>query len=216
MSSRLNRDKPFGKVTPPTIEAGTDRPAFYNQDGRFYDAHDRLIVAGETAPPPPSVPVVAQKPAVAEPAKEGGAPAEVAATAEDKPAAPPAADAPAADSISKLLAKVRTLPFASFKKQAKALLGDDCPAGKDAIIAALKEAQAKGDTPKADAPAPVKVSGKDIDLAAWGRGQKDYLFADVRKAIKTKDARVCTTMKDAVEHLIDTKVITAQDARSTN
>ena len=48
---KLNRSKPFGTVNPPEIMAGTDRPAVYAQDGKWFDAHDRDIVLGQKLRP---------------------------------------------------------------------------------------------------------------------------------------------------------------------
>lgn len=55
--------------------------------------------------------------------------------------------------------------------------------------------------------------GKTIDLAAWGRGQADYLWAEVAKEIRKQYHVQVTERHDAVNLLIDQKVIRAAEAR---
>lgn len=214
LPARLNRDRPFGKVTPPSVEPGTDRAAFYAQDDKYFDVYDREIVPGVPAPAP-SVPIVAAPaPAPVAVATETEAPA----TAPAAPVVTPVLTKPKEKSIAEVLAGLESgaLPWAAFRKEAKRILGAACPAAKDATIAALRAAQGNGGKPVEEpqqAPAPVKTkSGTTIDLAGWGRNTEQYLFGDVRKAIQAKDAKVVSTVKDAIEHLIDTKVVTAQEA----
>lgn len=77
------------------------------------------------------------------------------------------------------------------------------------VMAALKEAAAPA-TPKAAADEP---ADGEVDLAAWGRGQVDYLFADVAKAITAQFHRKVTTEHDAIDTLIEERLITAKQAR---
>ena len=44
-------------------------------------------------------------------------------------------------------------------------------------------------------------------------GQKQYLFADVRKAIRTRFSRSVTTVRDAIDALIDEEIVQANVAR---
>ena len=142
-----------------------------------------------------------------------------------------------------LLANASAMPWAAFRKRAKEILGETCPAGKAEMIVALQAAiqhyearkQKRTAGPKVadgDAKSPgltwngltgqeeaqtltAKPAAKpgEIDLAAWGRGQHEYLFGDVRKAIRTKFSTSVTERRDAVNLLIDDKVIAAAEAR---
>lgn len=223
---KLNRSKPFGTVNPPEIMAGTDRPAVYAQDGKWFDAHDRDIVLGQKL----------------RPEETAGINTEVAQAETERPYLSPA----------ELIADANTLPYAVFQREAKRILGDTCPAGKEQIIAALKKAvgeyierqqkrgnkkpRAKPDVADADPPdtdteplserssastkaAPAKPAkaGKDaIELAAWARGDANYLFGDVRKAIRQKYGKQISGANEkmeALDFLIENKVITAAQAR---
>jgi hypothetical protein len=208
---KLNRSKPFGYVTPPMTEADMDRAAFYDQDGRLFDAHDREIVRG--------VALVAEKAAPAPAPAAKSQPAAKAATAEaSEPAVETApADAPPALSLDEVIAAVTTMPWAGWHKQAKRILGDACPGGKRDTLDALNEKLKEEHQPNLQAQkaeAAAKPNGKDLDLAAWGRGTQPYLFGEVRKAILARDNKMVTTQKDAVDHLIETRVITAAEARA--
>jgi hypothetical protein len=52
-----------------------------------------------------------------------------------------------------------------------------------------------------------------VDLLAWARGQKEYLWGEVRKAIKAEFGRNVSERDDAVEFLIAQGKITANEAR---
>ena len=208
---KLDRSRDFGKITPAWQPDDCDRPAFYEQDNRLYDAHDRLIEPGKPLP----VQVVPE------------------VTSEGDRAKGPAM------SPAELIRQADTLPWPQFHKGAKAILGKLCPPGKPAIVLALQEAltayearvakrssgAAKGMTwdgmvggpgepPTAEpAPGPVAKANGGVDLAAWGRGQKDYLFGEVQKAIRTTLHRQVTERRDAVDFLIEAGVIQAAEAR---
>jgi hypothetical protein len=76
---------------------------------------------------------------------------------------------------------------------------------------ALRNAPAKkpADAPAAAAPA----AGTGIDLAAWARGQKDYLPPELFKAIRGKYNVQLSQRRDAIELLIKEGVVTAAEAR---
>lgn len=208
---KLDRTRAFGTISPPYLDEAFDRPAYYEQDGKLFDAHDRLIEPGKP---------IEEEPTVAEEAK--GAAAEM--------------------SPSALLANASAMPWAAFRKRAREILGDTCPAGKAEMVVALQAAiqhyearQKKRSGPKVAEPdqksagltwngltgeepaetLSAKPAAKpgEIDLAAWGRGQKEYLFGDVRKAIRSKYSTSVTERRDAVNLLVDEKVISAAEAR---
>jgi hypothetical protein len=60
---------------------------------------------------------------------------------------------------------------------------------------------------------PSGLSKTGVDLAAWGRGQKEYLWGEVRKAIKSEFGRNVSERDDAVEFLIGEGIITSEEAR---
>jgi hypothetical protein len=186
---RLDRSKPFGKVVPPYQTDNMDRPAVADQDGKLFDQYGYEIIPGVPGPPPE----------------------ELSETA-------PAADPGSTNSAADLLGQADALPFPAFRARARKILGDRCPASKDGIIVALKRAVANPDaaTPSSNQAAPAAAKDQKasaVDLAAWGRGQKNYLFAEVRKAIRERLNRVVSTTEDAVDALIDAKVISAATAR---
>lgn len=195
MLMKLDRSKPFGRVAPPMEVPGFDRPAYYEQDGTLFDAHD-LALADEA-------------PAVVEKPKGEAAPAL---------------------SVEDLINGADTLAYPVFHRGAKAILGDKCPSGKRAIVAALTDAKAVYDERKAKhaAPAPAVAavtapespprtttapSKAGIDLAAWGRGQRDYIFTEVQKAVRTTYHAQLSERRAVVEFLIEQGVITAAEAR---
>lgn len=186
---KLDRSKPFGRIAPPLTIEGFDVPAHYEQHGQLFDAHDRaLSVAKEEKP-------VEKK-----------------------------ADAPATVmSVEELFVSADTIAYPVFHKHAKAILGEKCPSGKKAILAALADAKKAYDERKAKvaapvveepdpaAPAPAKASG--VDLAAWGRGQKNYLFNEIQKAVRATYHAVLSERRDVLTLLIEQGVITAAEAR---
>lgn len=182
---QLDRTRPFGTVSPPLMEEDFDRPAHYEQDGKLFDAHDRLIIPGEPLP--------------------GQAPKKVEAEAVE------------VVSVSELLATVDSTPWFKWLKQAKAVLGPTCPAGKSSILEALREAQAaytaRQEKRTQQAPEPASSMPGQVDLVAWGQGRVNYIFSEVRKAIQQRFNTVCTTTHDAVDVLISQGVVTAAHAR---
>ncbi len=237
---KLDRSRPFGRVTPPYDGEGAfDRNAFFTQDGVFFDQHDREIVPGlpmaqivpyapgpvtrDNTPPPATVPAEGAGPGDAG-GSGGGGRHPLDHDGDGRPGGSlPAGPLDAAMSPADLLRQADTLSWPQFRKQAKAIFGPDCPAHKDAIKAALIEkvnAEASAapapkpaaPTPPAPAPAPQgKATG--VDLAAWGRGRQEYLFGDIRKAIRAQYGKVVTERHDAVDFLIEQGVITAESAR---
>jgi hypothetical protein len=83
------------------------------------------------------------------------------------------------------------------------------------------DARTAGAGDNADAPAP----GAAVDLAAWGRGDREYPFDEVRLAIDERiireierivDSRFVSlrTRRDAVEWLVKEGLIEAAEART--
>ena len=199
--NRLDRSKEFGKITPPWQDDSFDRPAYYEQGGRLYDAHDRLIEPGKPVSGPDPVPV-----AIAEPEPDN----------ELMPAAT-------------LLAQADSMAWAKFRSEAKKILGTTCPAGKEDIKRALADAVAAVEA-KLERSKPKSASspgltwdgvtggseaakGGAVDLAAWAMGKREYLFGEVQKAIRTAYHKQVTERRDAVDFLVEQKVIAAASAR---
>lgn len=214
---KLDRTKDFGTVSPPWMPDGCDRPAYYEQGGQLFDAHDVQIVKGKKQ-------IV---PAVASESDRSNPPGVV----EPEPGVPTI-------SVEALMAQAQTMPWPAFKKHARSILGETCPNGKAAMLEALNKAlgdyqerQARkkgmswgalnGQPPEATTSVPAVAADSSyvvgaVDLAAWGRGQQEYLFSQVRKAIKARFNRVCQgarERKDAVDFLVEQKVIPAHEAR---
>lgn len=195
---KLDRSKAFGIITPPLLEDDFDRPACFEQNAKLYDAHDRLIEPGK--------PLAAD---LLDTEDDGGA-----------------ADVPGIMPASQLLADADVMPWARFKAQAKIILGETCPSDKNSIKAALSEAVAKVRQRQMKRNTPGVgltwdgVTGKDqakagdINLAAWARGQTEYLFAEVQKALRATYAKQVTERRDAVDFLIEQGVIAANEART--
>jgi hypothetical protein len=53
----------------------------------------------------------------------------------------------------------------------------------------------------------------DVDLAAWGRGEMDYLTGELLEAIDARFARVATSRPEALALLLDEGMITVAEAR---
>ena len=221
--SKLDRSKPYGTITPPWEDnPDFDRPAHFEQGGRYFDAQDREIIAGEPAAKPARAKAATQSTST-DKAKNAAPTASDEANPLDhdgdgRPGgslpAGPALDVTAAELLARM--KARTIAWNAAQKSAKRILGGDCPAGKAAIMEALKVAAQAGSKHK---PAPEKSNKKEapdtggIDLAAWGRGQKEYLFDEVRKAIRKAYHVGVNDRRAAIEVLLDENLITADEAR---
>ena len=81
--------------------------------------------------------------------------------------------------------------------------------------AAARAANAKAPSPEPIPAAPPPSNGvvDGVDLAAWGRGQQEYLFAEVRKAVKKGYGAQLAERRGVVDFLIEQRVITAAQAR---
>lgn len=184
----LNRMKEFGKIAPPWVGEGFDRPACYQQGDDFFDAHDRQIIPGQ--------PLKAAEIEPEEVVEDGTVPT----------------------SVAELAAQVDTMSWPKWSAAVKNVLGPACPRGKAAMLGALQEAikehgeRQSNRTAKTAAPAP--TNGKSgIDLAAWARGQKDYISGEVFKAMRTAYNVQFSERRDAVDFLISEGVIEAAQAR---
>lgn len=190
---QLDRKKPFGKITGETfVPPGADRPAMYEQEGKFFDNHMMLIGTGGTQAEIP-----------ADDADDGQ-------TVEDD-------DLPTM-TVAELISQANTMSWPAFKKKAQQTLGPSCPPTKIAIVEALKGAQQEFDTraqkrAKDRGVTPPPVSSSSVDLGAWARGQREYLWGDIKKAIKAEFGRNVSERDDAVEFLIAQHVIAAGEAR---
>lgn len=225
---KLDRKRPFGKISPPYQQENFDRAAFYEQDGRFFDQHDREIV--------PGIPLAEQLAKVdAAAGTESRHPLDH--DGDGRPGGSlPAGPVDSAMTPAELLRQADEMPWAQFRKQAKLIFGPTCPASKEDIKRALQEAIAGMQTrekvrmeraldapaaKKAEPPqakpaaqaAPQDKAATGVDLAAWGRGKQEYLFGDIRKAIRAQYNRVVTERRDALDLLIEQGVITAESAR---
>jgi hypothetical protein len=58
------------------------------------------------------------------------------------------------------------------------------------------------------------ISTTDVDLAAWGRGQIEYLTSELLEAVDAILHRVATTRAEALAEIIDAGVISADEART--
>lgn len=195
---RLDRSKAYGKITPPLLEPEFDRPAYFEQNGKLFDAHERLIEPGQP---------------LEEPEQDDG-------IGDDG-----LTDVPDVMPATQLLADADVMPWARFRAQAKAILGDTCPADKNSIKAALREAIAKVQERQGKRSGPQKSAGltwdgitgkagNGVNLVAWGQGQTEYLFGEVQKAIRTTYHKQIAERRDAVDFLIEQGVITAANART--
>jgi hypothetical protein len=205
---KLDKDEDYGWITPPWRKKEWDRAAHFDQNGRFFDQHGLEIIAGQPL----------DKVETEEKVKE------VVVKAKAVPISPP-----------QLIAAAKTMPWPKFHKEARRILGKDCPSNKAAIVDALQAAiaayearQSKRHKGKAEAavapivtapakPAP-KANGKTtVDLRAWGSGQKEYRSAEVIKAVRDKYSLQVGAgdhwRRDVVELLITEKVISAAQAR---
>ena len=197
---KLDRSKPFGKVSPPLILENVDRPACYEQNGVLFDAHDIAVLGGSSPP------------------------------AAERQAAPIADANETPMSVEALIAAADEMPYQTWAKQARVVLGPTCPSGKKAILLGLEEArsayldrQARRSAPPAAAePAPAVVASPQvaqpatksgIDLAAWGRGQRDYLFGEVQREVRKQYNAQLSERWAVVDFLIEQSVITAGEAR---
>lgn len=78
---------------------------------------------------------------------------------------------------------------------------------------ALEQAQTAAPPPVPAPPPPANGIVDGVDLAAWGRGQKDYLFGEIRKAVRKGYHAQLTERRDVIDLLIAQRVIAAAEAR---
>lgn len=207
---RLNESNPFGRIVPAWQPDDFDRPAQYEQNGVFFDAKGLEIVSGKPL---------------------ADADAEIAIGAKKKP------DASLIDpgdvmSVAELASAVGSMPFFAWKKEVKKVLGDSCPNTKAEMLEALKKAGAAhemrqtrhkgvswvsvtGEENKPESVTPAPAAPEGVDLAAWARGEREYLFGAVQKAIRALYHRQVTETRDAIDVLIEEGVIDAARARRT-
>ena len=199
--STLNRSQSYGKISPPYQPDEFDRPAYYEQAGKMFDAHGRLIVPGV---------------ALAEPAADAG----------DND---PGGNDGAIDVVA-LYEGADSMPWPVFRKKAREVLGETCPSDKAGIKVALGTAIEKFNERKAKKAADLpetKSAGLTfssltgdaehtvgtVNLRAWGAGRQQYIFGEVAKAIRTKYHKQVSERRDAVDFLIEQGVVTKAEAR---
>ena len=233
---KLDRSKPFGLISPPWHgdEGGPllDRPAHYDQAGHLFDAHGREIVPGQPLVEESRrvVPASEVLPPLAPPPTNG----ETAAT---EASMTPAQVLAQADSLSFAILRKEAKRILGPTCPGNKI---GIKAALEAAIAAYQEKQTKrysgakgmtwaglaGQTPAEEEapdepaqpapPAAQPPANGALDLAAWGRGQREYLFAEVRKAIRAKYNRTIFgehERREAVYFLVDQGLIRASDAR---
>jgi hypothetical protein len=251
---KLNRDKPFGRISgTPFIPRDCTEVATYEQDGRFFNQFDEEIVPpGKQSRIVPGVNGEADRSLPSKAKSAAKAKAETAAKAGDAEKQATARKAQAEKNMAEqvateqsttkakqtspeytaadLLAQCDSMPWAMFNNEAKRVLGQTCPAGKDAIIAELRAAAegaatraarrsaryGKGEEAAPDSSAPPAQqppAAGGIDLAMWAMGKQDYLWPHVRSAIRAKYSRVVEKRRDAVHLLVDEKLIPGNLAR---
>jgi hypothetical protein len=98
-------------------------------------------------------------------------------------------------------------------KKAAAPAAEAPAAAEAAPKAAAKPGKAAKKAPDAPAAAAAPAAGTGVDLAAWARGQKDYLPPELFKAIRGKFNVQLSQRRDAIELLIKEGVVTAAEAR---
>jgi hypothetical protein len=203
----LNKNRPFGTISPgyngaSYEQVGTDGVTrYYNGEGYEVDVRTGKVVEGpETA---------------------GAAKSAVATEDNGKSVA---------ERAREILEQKDKPPFAKFALKAAALIGgDNPPSTKTEIVAALTtlaekpkpapvEVQAVPDAAKSEAtPKPVDepiplVGDETVNLRAWGRGEQQYVFTDIAKAILQSYARNVTTRAGALEALMDVGLLSPDEA----
>lgn len=63
-------------------------------------------------------------------------------------------------------------------------------------------------------PSPERKNGVNVELAAWGRGEKDYAFHELRTSIENRLGVAVTDAHAALEALIDKGVVAFKHARA--
>lgn len=182
----MDKNRSYGKIAPPLMEDGLDRPAHYEQDGHLYDAHGRRIIPGQPSDKSQEVST--------DDGDHGEAltPATLIAQADTLPWA-------------QFKAEARRVLGPDCPGGKAAIVA----ALKSAIIK-FEEHREK----KSDASAPADNAGAvGVDLASWARGRREYLFQDIQKELRTRYHKQVSERLDAVDFLIQEGVITAAEAR---
>ena len=192
---KIDFKKPHGTITPPWLGPGMNRAALYEQDGKHYDAQGVLVEAGQPAPIKPVPPA----------SETVSTPETVSKTV----------SAPEIHTPQSLLDSADTMPFQTWKKHAKKILGPECPGSKAQIIIVLGKAIAGYQDKKAKVQEPAKpaVKKSSVDLKAWALGQREYVFGELQKAIRADHSRQVATRVDALDFLIEVGVVEASQAR---
>jgi len=74
------------------------------------------------------------------------------------------------------------------------------------------------DAPEAEKKAPqppekqTPVNDGPVDLAEWGRGKIEYLFSDIQQEIRTRYSRQVSEKRDAIDVLIEQKLVNEDEA----
>lgn len=73
------------------------------------------------------------------------------------------------------------------------------------------EAEAAASDPPLPGAKPNAAEADDMNLVAWARGEAQYLFGNVREAIRKRYSQVVKDQRGAVECLLDEKAVTEAD-----
>jgi hypothetical protein len=229
-----------GKISPPFTPDQFDRPAHYQLGDKFFDAHGYEIVPGEAFERPaedeagdddegggiaPAALIAqantmpwSQFKALAQeilgdgcPKNKGGIVARLQALVDGrvlKDAAPVQRETrPLASAAA---GSAKPWPATPKEKPAVAPVPSRKPAAPQSASAPVAAAPAK---PAGAKPAAANGTA-GIDLAAWGRGEANYLNGQLTKAAKAQFSVAFTERRDILDHLIAEGVVSADEART--
>lgn len=213
----FDRSKPFGKITPAMDVDGCDNPAVYEQDGMLFDAHGMPCVPGgaaaRTMVPPTPPAAMAQEPTMSVDALIAGAESmpytRLLKHAKEilGPSCPGGGKQPIIDALVAAKAEYEA------RKAKKMTASAARPASEEPAPAPSADQAPLPPTPPMPIAAPSAAVKPGVDLAAWGRGQKDYLFGEVQKAVRQQYHAQLSERRDVVDLLVQQGVITSAQAR---
>ncbi len=190
--SQLNFGRPYGTITPPL------NGAVFQQNDEYYDALGHRLAKDES-----------------------GLPIAVALDPEE-------IDPDTLPTAHELLINKDKMPFFKWKGHAKRILGPESPGNKDGLVEMLKSVR-NNQVGMHRAPDPAvenqtateaeiskqdldPAQNGDVDIVGWAKGEKQYLMAQITKVIRARFHIQCTTMRDAIDFLIQQGVVTGEEA----